>query len=98
MAKVGIKPLADRIVVKRIEESEAKVGSLYIPDTAREKPLQAEVLAVGPGKRSESGTRSGLDVKAGDRILIGKYAGSDVRISGVDYVIIREEDVLAILS
>jgi chaperonin GroES len=96
--KVKVKPLADRILVKRIEEGEAKVGKLYVPDTAKEKPQQAEVIAVGPGKVSDDGKRVPLEVSVGDTILIGKYAGTDVKLDGVDHLIIREDDVLAILG
>jgi chaperonin GroES len=96
--KVKVKPLADRILVKRIEESEAKVGNLYVPDTAKEKPQQAEVIAVGPGKVAEDGSRVALEVSVGDTVLIGKYAGTDVKLDGDDHLIIREDDVLAILG
>jgi chaperonin GroES len=96
--KVKVKPLADRILVKRLEANEAKVGSLYVPDTAKEKPQQAEVIAVGPGKVSDDGKRVPLEVSVGDTILIGKYSGTDVKLDGVDHLIIREDDVLAILG
>jgi len=98
MAKAKITPLADRILVKRVEEDEAKVGSLYIPDTAKEKPQKAKVVAVGPGKRNEDGSRSPLEVKVGDEVLIGKYAGTEVKLDGVEHLIMREDDVLAILG
>lgn len=96
--KVKVKPLADRILVKRLEEGDAKVGKLYVPDTAKEKPQQAEVIAVGPGKIADDGSRVAPEVSAGDTILIGKYAGTDVKLNGEDHLIIREDDVLAILG
>lgn len=98
MAKAKITPLADRILVKRVEEGEAKIGNLYIPDTAKEKPQKAKVIAVGPGKRNDDGSRSPLEVKVGDEILIGKYAGTEVKLDGVEHLIMREDDVLAILG
>jgi chaperonin GroES len=97
MAKAKISPLADRILVRRIEDEVAKVGSLYIPDTAKEKPQQAEVVAVGPGRVKEDGTRIPLEVKEGDKVLIGKYAGTEVKLDGVEHLILREDDVLAII-
>ena len=96
MAKV--RPLHDRIIVQRIEESEQKVGGIIIPDTAKEKPQQGKVIAVGQGKVKDDGTRQPLDVKAGDTILFGKYSGSEVKIDDKDYLILKEEDVLAILD
>lgn len=98
MAKAKITPLADRILVKRVEEGEAKIGNLYIPDTAKEKPQKAKVIAVGPGKRNDDGSRSPLEVKVGDEVLIGKYAGTEVKLDGVEHLIMREDDVLAILG
>jgi chaperonin GroES len=98
MAKVKVKPLADRILVKRLEENEAKVGSIYIPDTAKEKPQQAKVIAVGPGKVADDGSRVALEVSVGDTVLIGKYSGTDVKLGGEDHLIIREDDVLAIVG
>ena len=95
MAKV--KPLRDRVLVRRIEEAEQKVGGIIIPDTAKEKPQEGEVVAVGPGRMTEDGKRIALEVKKGDRILIGKYSGTDVKIDGIEYVILREEDVLGVL-
>src|SRR5438309_10959308 len=85
-----IRPLYDRIVVKRIEEKEAMQGGLYIPDSAKEKPQEGEVVAVGQGKRLENGKLAALDVKAGDRILFGKYSGSEIKLDGNDYLILRE--------
>ncbi len=96
--KVNIQPLGDRIVVKRLEEDEKKKGGIIIPDTAKEKPLQGEVVAVGPGRWGEDGKRIRLEVKAGDKILMGKYSGTEVKLNGEEYIIMREEDVLAIVS
>ena len=93
-----IRPLHDRILVKREDEEEGKQGSIIIPDTAKEKPQRAKVVAVGNGKITEEGKKIPLDVKAGDRILFGKYSGSEVKIDNEDYLILREEDVLAILE
>jgi chaperonin GroES len=92
-----VAPLADRVVVKAMEETEQMRGGLYIPDTAKEKPQQGEVIAVGPG-RFEDGKRIPLDVKKGDKVLMGKYSGSEVKIDGTDYIIIREDEVLAIVA
>ena len=94
---MNVKPLADRILVRRLDEPEVKQGGIIIPDTAKEKPQQGEVIAVGPG-RFEDGKRIPLDVKKGDKVLMGKYSGSEVKIDGTDYIIIREEEVLAIVS
>ena len=93
-----VKPLADRILVRRIEEKEVKKGGIIIPDTAKEKPQECEVVAVGPGAIGEDGKRISMDVKKGDRVLIGKYAGSEVKIDGKEYIIMREEDVLAVIE
>jgi chaperonin GroES len=93
-----VKPLADRILVRRIEEREMKRGGILIPDTAREKSQEGEVVAVGPGRRNEEGKRIAMEVKKGDRILIGKYTGSDVKIDGTEYIILRESDVLGVLA
>lgn len=95
---MDIRPLHDRIVVKRIEEKEAMQGGLYIPDSAKEKPQEAEVVAVGNGKRTEDGKLIPLDVKVGDRILFGKYSGSDIKINGNEYLIMREDEVLGVLE
>jgi chaperonin GroES len=95
---VNIRPLHDRVVVKRIEEQEQVRGGIIIPDTAKEKPQEAEVVAVGPGKINDDGKRSPMDVKAGDRILIGKYSGSEIKIGDEDYVILREDEILAVLE
>jgi chaperonin GroES len=93
---MNIRPLYDRIVVKRIEEQETKVGGLFIPDSAKEKPQEAEVVAVGKGKRLEDGKVVPLDVQKGDRILFGKYSGSEIRIDGEDLLIMREDEVLGV--
>ncbi len=94
-----IRPLYDRIVVKRIEESADKTASgLFIPDSAKEKPQEGEVIAVGQGKRSDDGKLMPLDVKAGDRILFGKYSGSDIKIDNAEYMIMREDEVLGVLE
>ncbi len=95
---MNIRPLYDRIVVKRNEEKENKVGGLYIPDSAKEKPQEATVVAVGKGKRLEDGTVVPLDVKVGDTILFGKYSGSDIKIDGQEYMIMREDEVLGIVE
>ncbi len=95
---MAIKPLADRILVKRVEEAEAKQGSLYIPDSAKEKPQEAVIVAVGPGKKDESGKHIPLEVKKGDRVLISKYGGTEVKIDGEEHLIMREDDVLAIVG
>jgi chaperonin GroES len=93
-----IRPLHDRILVERLEEQEVKKGSIIIPDTAKEKPQEAKVIAVGNGKVTDDGTKLPMDVKVGDRILFGKYSGSEVKIDDKEYLILREEDVLAILD
>ena len=94
-----IRPLYDRIVVKRIEETADKTaGGLFIPDSAKEKPQEGEVIAVGQGKRADDGKLIPLDVKAGDRILFGKYSGSDIKLDGEEYMIMREDEVLGVLD
>ena len=93
-----IRPLHDRILVERLEEQEVKKGSIIIPDTAKEKPQEGKVIAAGNGKIGEDGKRIALDVKSGDKILFGKYSGSEVKIDDEEYLILREEDVLAILE
>ncbi|MEE8209499.1 MAG: co-chaperone GroES [bacterium] len=96
---IKVRPLHDRILVRRIEEEgEVKKGGIIIPDTAKEKPQEGEVVAVGEGRRDESGERQPMDVEVGDRILIGKYSGTDVNIGDDEYLIIREEDVLAVIT
>jgi chaperonin GroES len=93
-----IRPLHDRILVKRMEEQEVKKGGIIIPDTAKEKPQEGKVIAVGNGKVGEDGNRIPLDVKAGDKILFGKYSGSEVKVEDEEYLILREEDVLGIIE
>jgi chaperonin GroES len=93
-----IRPLYDRIVVKRIEQGEEVRGGLYIPDSAKEKPQEGEVVAVGKGKRLEDGKVVPLDVQVGDRILFGKYSGSDIKLGGDEYLIMREDEVLGIIG
>ncbi len=93
-----IRPLHDRLLVERLEEKEVKKGGIIIPDTAKEKPQEAKVIAVGNGKVTDEGKKIPLDVKAGDKILFGKYSGSEVKIADKEYLIMREEDVLAILE
>ena len=93
-----IRPMHDRILVERLEEKEVKKGGIIIPDTAKEKPQEAKVIAVGNGKVGENGKKIPLDVKAGDKILFGKYSGSEVKIDDKEYLILREEDILAILE
>jgi chaperonin GroES len=96
--KTKFRPLHDRILVKRVEEEEVRRGGIIIPDTAKEKPQEGKVIAVGPGKVSDEGKTIPLQVKAGDRILFGKYSGSEVKIDDDEYLILREEDVLGILD
>ncbi|MCL7927548.1 MAG: co-chaperone GroES [marine benthic group bacterium] len=98
MAKAKIKPLADRIVVEPLEETEEMRGGLYIPDTAKEKPQQGTVIAVGPGRRSEKGDLIEVEISVGDRVLYGKYSGTEVAVDGTDYLIVKESDVLAVLG
>ena len=93
-----LRPLQDRILVKRVEEEEKTKGGIIIPDTAKEKPAEGKVFEVGKGKLDESGKRIALEVKKGDRILFGKYSGTEVKIDGVEYLIMREEDVLGIID
>ena len=93
-----IRPLHDRVLVKRIEAQEQIRGGIIIPDTAKEKPQEAEVVAVGPGKYNDKGDRMPLDVKAGDLVLIGKYSGSEVKHNDTDYVIVREDEILAVVG
>jgi chaperonin GroES len=93
-----IRPLADRLVVKRTQEEEKTKGGIIIPDTAKEKPLEATVVAVGSGKSLKNGKVHPLEVKAGDRILFGKYSGTEVKVDGEDLVLLREEDVLAVIT
>jgi chaperonin GroES len=94
---MNVRPLQDRVLVKRVEQEEQVRGGIIIPDTAKEKPQQAEVIAVGPGKTDDDGDRIPVDVKAGDKILIGKYSGSEIRIDEEDFVILREDEILAVI-
>jgi chaperonin GroES len=95
---MNVRPLHDRIVVKRVEANERTASGLFIPDTAKEKPQQAEVIAVGEGKYTDDGKRIKLDVKKGDRVLIGKYSGTEIKLDDVEYTILREDEVLAIVE
>jgi chaperonin GroES len=93
-----IKPIRDNIVVKRIEEKEKKVGTIIIPDSAKEKPMTAEVIAVGSGKVLKDGKKLPLEVKVGDKVLIGKYSGSEIKLDNTDYLILKEDEVLGIIE
>ena len=94
---MNIRPLHDRIIIQRLDEGEQRVGGIIVPDTAREKPQQGRVIAAGTGKIRDDGTRQPVDVKVGDCILFGKYAGQDITVNGEDYLIIREDEVLGVL-
>ena len=95
----NIKPLHDRVIVRRIEDNvNQTAGGLFIPDTAKEKPQEGEVIAAGEGKYKEDGTRQTLDVKAGDRVLFGKYSGSEIKLDGEEYIIMREDEILGIIN
>ena len=93
-----LKPLNDRVLVKRLESEEKTAGGLYIPDTAKEKPSKGQVVAVGPGKIAENGSRVAMAVKKGDVVLFNKYAGTEIKLDGVDHLVMREEDILAIID
>ena len=95
---MNVRPLHDRILVHRLEKGEQQIGSIIIPDTAKEKPLQGTVIAAGAGKKKDDGKRVSLDVKAGDRILFGTYAGQEITLNGEEYLIMKEDDVLAIIE
>jgi chaperonin GroES len=95
---MDLRPLHDRVLVKRLDEGEQRRGGIVIPDTAKEKPQQAEVKAVGNGKLLESGERASIEVKAGDRILFGKYSGAEIKIDGDEYLILREDEILGVLE
>jgi chaperonin GroES len=95
---MNVRPLYDRIIVKRNEEQESIRNGIFIPDSAKEKPQEGDVIAVGKGKRLEDGTLTPLDVQVGDRVLFGKYSGSETKVEGTEYIIMREDDVLAVLS
>ena len=96
--KTKLRPLHDRILIKRVEEEEVRRGGIIIPDTAKEKPQEGEVIAVGNGKILENGTKLALDVKAGDKILFGKYSATEIKIDGQEYLILREDEVLAVIG
>ncbi len=98
MGKVKFRPLHDRVLVKRIDEMETTKGGIIIPDTAKEKPQEGEVVAVGSGKRDDEGKVHKLEVKAGDRILFGKYSGTEVKFDGDEYVVLREDEILGIVG
>jgi len=93
-----LKPLDDRVLVLRIEEEEKTSGGIVIPDTAKEKPMEGKIIAVGPGKVDDKGTRIPMEVKKNDRVLFGKYAGNEIKIDGVEHLIMREDDILAIVE
>ena len=95
---MNLRPMQDRIIVKRVEEESKTAGGIYIPDTAKEKPQQGEVVAVGKGKVTEDGKVLPLDVKVGDKVLFGKYAGTEVKLDGQDYLIMREDDILGVIE
>ena len=98
MAKLKFRPLHDRVVVKRIDAEEKSKGGIIIPDTAKEKPQEGEVIAVGPGSRDESGKLMPLDVKAGDAVLFGKWSGTEIKLDGVEYLIMKESDIMGIVE
>ena len=98
MAKTKFRPLHDRVVVKRIDADEKTKGGIIIPDTAKEKPMQGEVIAVGPGGRDDSGKLTPIDLKSGDRVLFGKWSGTEVRIDGQDLLIMKESDIMGIVG
>lgn len=95
---VNIKPLADRVVVKPLDDAQETKGGLYIPDTAKEKPQQGEIMAVGPGRVSDDGARIDMELSTGDKVLYGKYSGTEVTVGGEEYLILRETDVLAVIG
>lgn len=96
--KLQIKPLADRVVIKKLEAEEKTSGGIVLPDSAKEKPMQGEILAVGPGKYDEKGNRQPMEVKVGDKVLFAKYSGTEVKIDGVEYLILAERDILAVMG
>ena len=98
MAKTKFRPLHDRVVVRRVESEEKTAGGIIIPDTAKEKPQEGEVIAVGPGARDENGKLVALDVKAGDRVLFGKWSGTEVKLDGEDVLIMKESDIMGVLG
>jgi chaperonin GroES len=98
MADVKIRPLHDRVLVRRLEENEKTAGGIYIPDTAKEKPSRGQIVAIGKGKLLESGDIRPLDVKVGDTVLFGKYAGTEVRVAEQDYLVMREDDIMGVIE
>ena len=98
MAKLKFRPLHDRVVVKRIDAEEKSAGGIIIPDTAKEKPSQGEVIAVGPGGRDEAGKLIAIDIKVGDRVLFGKWSGTEVKLDSVEYLIMKESDIMGVLQ
>jgi len=98
MSKVKIKPLGDRVLVKHVEEDEQVRGGIIIPDSAKEKPQEAEVIALGTGKADDSGAKSAFEVKVGDRVLVSKYGGTEVKLDGSSYTLMREDDILGIIG
>ncbi|MBP6823261.1 MAG: co-chaperone GroES [Acidobacteria bacterium] len=94
----SIRPLNDRIIVRRVEDQEQMRGGLFIPDTAKEKPQEGEVIAVGNGKLLDNGTRIAIDIKAGDKVLFGKYSGTEIKLDGEEYLILREDDILGVIE
>jgi chaperonin GroES len=98
MTKLNLRPLGERVIVKAVEQEEKTASGIYLPDTAKEKPNQGEVLAVGPGRIAEDGKTVPMNVKAGDRVLYGKYSGQEVKLDGVEYLIIKESDIYAIVG
>ena len=95
---MNVKPLADRVVVRPLEPDEVKKGSIIIPDTAKEKPMEGKVVAAGPGKLDDKGKRTPMDVKKGDRVLFSKYAGTEIKIDGVEHLFMREDDILGVIE
>lgn len=95
---MNLRPLHDRVIVKRLEEEKKSAGGIIIPDQAAEKPVRGEVIAVGPGKKDDSGKNIALDVKVGDTVLFGKYSGSEVKVEGQDYLVMREDDIVAVFT
>jgi len=95
---MNVRPLHDRVIVQRLDEGEQQIGGIIIPDSAKEKPQQGKVIAAGSGKSKDDGTRTPLDVKAGDRILFGKYSGQEIKLDGEDYLIMREDEVLGVIA
>ncbi|GAB4566845.1 MAG: co-chaperone GroES [Haliangiales bacterium] len=93
-----VRPLQDRLLIRRVEEQDTTKGGIIIPDSAKERPLEGKVVAVGAGKRNEDGSVSALDVKAGDRVLFGKYAGTEIQVEGVEHLILREDEVLGVIE